>query len=493
MMIPPGNDDDINGDQIMAGSAEPDTTRAAIDRFHQILGKQDIAEATRRLLMREQCAVGLQVQGRPLTQVLRPRLISGTDHARVCSAGSLLAGALARLVGYALEDGEVGDHVREILALTPVETALATMSPPTDGDSSHSRLDGFLTTDRLVFVEFNPDSPAGTLTQEALAEIFAATPAMQAFTDEYRLQATSARQQIVDHLARAWTTGGIPGDGPHVAIVECGESKFSWEFNMLLAELHRQGLPAVICSTDDLHYDSTHRRLYTHDTDGHRHPITVIYRRALINDLLSRYGPAFTDHPLPRAWSAGACVMVNSFTSQLATKKSALTLFADPRISVMLSPQEAAAAQQHLPWTRLMRSGSTTYRGEEVDLSDFARAHRENLVLKPNDDYGGHGIACGWQTSDEDWQEALSHAMNDPHVIQERVAIPQARYPTWADDGLRMETYYESTDPFLFASTTHGCICRLSPTALLNVSAGGTCVPVFQVSPRPRSTGGVKP
>ncbi|MDQ3825127.1 MAG: hypothetical protein M3325_05035 [Actinomycetota bacterium] len=468
----------------MVRGAEPDITQAAIDRFHQILGEQDIAEATRRLLMREQYAVGLQVQGRPLTQVLRPRLISGTDHAWVCSVGSLLAGALQRLVGYALDDGEVGNRVRETLALSPVETALAAMSPPTEGDSPHSRLDGFFTSDQLIFVEFNPDSPAGPLTQEALAEIFAATPAMQAFIGDYRVQATSARQRIVENLMHAWTTGGMPGDGPQVAIVECGESQFDWEFTMLQAELHRQGIPAVICSTDDLHYDSTQSSLYAHDADGHRQPITVVHRRALINDLLSRYGPALIDHPLTRAWSAGACVMANSFTSQLATKKAALTLFSDPRTSIPLSPQEATAARQHLPWTRLIRPGPTTYHEQEIDLLTFARSHRERLVLKPNDDYGGHGIVCGWQTTDEDWQKALAHAMHDPHVIQERITIPQALYPTWADGTLRTEAHYESTDPFLFASTTHGCICRLSPTALINISAGGSCVPVFQVAPQ---------
>jgi hypothetical protein len=45
-MIPSYNGDQVDGDQVMAGSAEPDTTQAAIDRFHQILGKQDIAETT---------------------------------------------------------------------------------------------------------------------------------------------------------------------------------------------------------------------------------------------------------------------------------------------------------------------------------------------------------------------------------------------------------------------------------------------------------------
>ncbi len=483
-MTSPGNGDQGDGDQVKADTAQPDTTRAAIERFHEILGELDIAKATQRLLMREQRAVGLHTEGQPLTQILRPRLISGADHARVCSAGALLAQALQRLAGYALHDGELGEHVRQVLALTHVETTLATMSPPTDGHSPHSRLDGFLTADRLAFVEFNPDSPVGPLTQEALAEIFADTPAMQVFTGEYRVQATSARRRIVENLIHAWTTGAMPGDGPQVAIVECGESKFNWEFTMLQAELHRQKMPAVICSTDDLRYDSGQRRLYTHDAHGHRQPITVVLRRAVLSDLLSRYGAAFTDHPLARAWSAGACVMVNSFTSQLTTKKSALTLFADPRTSVMLSPQEATAAQQHLPWTRLVRPGPTTYHGQEIDLPAFARAHRERLVLKPNDAYGGQGVVCGWQTTNDDWQQALARAMREPHVIQERITIPEALYPTWADNSLRIEAYHESTDPFLFASTAHGCICRLSPTALINVSAGGTCVPVFQVAPR---------
>jgi hypothetical protein len=45
---------------------------------------------------------------------------------------------------------------------------------------------------------------------------------MQVFTGEYRVQATSARRRIVENLIHAWTTGAMPGDGPQVAIVECG-------------------------------------------------------------------------------------------------------------------------------------------------------------------------------------------------------------------------------------------------------------------------------
>jgi hypothetical protein len=483
-MTPSGSRDQTDGDEVIAASAQPDTTQAAIDWFHQILREPDTARATWRWLVREQRAAGLQTQGRLLTQVLRPRLISGAEHAWVCSAGSLLAGALQRLAGYALHKGELGDHIRQILAVTPVETALATMAPSTDGHSPHSRLDGFLTTSRLAFVEYNLHPPAGPLSQEALAEIFAATPAMQAFASDYRVEACPVRQQIAENLTHAWTSGGMPGNGPQIAIVECGKSKINCEFTMLLAELHRQGVPAVICSIDDLCYDPAQGDLYTRDPNGHRYPITVVYRRAVLSDLLSRYGAAFTDHPLTQAWSAGACIMINSFTSQLAHKKSALALLTDPRTSEVLSPQEATAAQQHLPWTRLVRPGPTTYHGQKIDLLAFARAHRKNLILKPNDNYGGHGTLCGWQTTDKDWEMALTRALNDPHVIQERVTIPEELYPTWVDEGLRIQAYYQGTDPFLFSSTAYGCICRLSQAAVTNVNAGGTVVPVFQVSPR---------
>jgi hypothetical protein len=253
---------------------------------------------------------------------------------------------------------------------------------------------------------------------------------------------------------------------------------------MLQAELHRHGVPAVICSTDDLHYEPDQDGLYTHETAGRRFQITIVYRRAVVRDLMSRYGAALIDHPLTRAWSAGGCAMANSFVSHLANKKSALGLLTDPRISDDLVTQELTAAQQHLPWTRLVRPGPTTYRGEEIDLLAFARAHRGSMILKPNDNYGGHGIVCGWHTTDDDWRAALNRAMSDPHVIQERITMPKALYPTWTDGALRVETYHESTDSFLFASNAHGCICRLSLTDLINVSTGGTYAPVFQVAPR---------
>ncbi|UQI45975.1 hypothetical protein M1P56_17830 [Streptomyces sp. HU2014] len=208
----------------------------------------------------------------------------------------------------------------------------------------------------------------------------------------------------------------------------------------------------------------------------------------MLGDLLARYGHALAAHPLTRAWAAGACVMVNPFTSHLAHKKSVLALLTDPAAGGLLPPSEAAAARDLVPWTRLVRAGPTTCpEGRRTGLLDLARARRAHLVLKPNDDYGGKGVLCGWETTDQAWHSALGRALLTPHVLQERVPLPTAPYPApypdLAGGRLRVREYAESTDPFLFGTDSPGCICRLSRTSLLNVSTGAAPVPVFLITP----------
>ena len=55
----------------------------------------------------------------------------------------------------------------------------------------------------------------------------------------------------------------------------------------------------------------------------------------------------------------------------------------------------------HIPWTRKFREEKTVTIGEEIDLVEWTRANANKLVLKPNDDYGGHGIYIGWNSTEQ--------------------------------------------------------------------------------------------
>ena len=50
------------------------------------------------------------------------------------------------------------------------------------------------------------------------------------------------------------------------------------------------------------------------------------------------------------------------------------------------------------PGRGIVRAEKTDYFGKEIDLIEYIRANRDKLVLKPNDDYGGHGIFIGWNS-----------------------------------------------------------------------------------------------
>jgi hypothetical protein len=113
-----------------------------------------------------------------------------------------------------------------------------------------------------------------------------------------------------------------------------------------------------------------------------------------------------------------------------------------------------------------------------VDLIDFARRNRARLVLKPNDDYGGQGVLLGWTVDQPTWERALDAALGSPHLLQERVPVPEEDYPTWsAEEGLRFTPRYVDADPCVFGDHALGCLTRIAATALLNVSAGGGSAP----------------
>ena len=78
-------------------------------------------------------------------------------------------------------------------------------------------------------------------------------------------------------------------------------------------------------------------------------------------------------------------------------------------------------------------------------------AHRDRLVLKPNDDYGGAGIVLGWEVDDADvGGRACDRALRRPYIVQERVAIcPRSRSRAWWTAGSSSVDRIVDTAPFV--------------------------------------------
>ncbi len=456
----------------------------AINHYHAILSDEALARATHEALTTGQREQNLYFGERPLVSVLRPRFLTGVQYDLLRSGVGAVAAALQRLGDALLAD----PSLRAGIALTAQEEALITRDPGYPHHSAHSRMDTFLTLDgsSLQFVEYNGESPAAIAYEDVLSELFATLPAMQVFAERYTWTPLPARQRLLDTLLDVWHSSG--GSGlPRIAILDWHGLPTRSEFLLFQRYFHEHGIEAAICSPDDLalrdgrlvatHFDAAE------PTGATEFPIDLVYKRVLTSELLTRYGTEALDHPLMRAYSAGAVCMVNSFRAKLLHKKAIFALLTDDALQDLFTPAERAAIAAHVPWTRLVRAGRTTYQGAIVDLLAFARRERERLVLKPNDEYGGKGVVIGWETTPADWDRALAEALQAPSILQERVTIAYEAYPAMIDGTLQFGRRLVDSDPFVFGTDVQGCLCRLSTVTLLNVTAGGgSTTPVFIVA-----------
>ncbi len=237
-----------------------------------------------------------------------------------------------------------------------------------------------------------------------------------------------------------------------------------------------RGYNALICSPDELEFDGN--KLYFHNIVA----IDIVYKRLLVNQYLCIMDeqPALLD-----AYRAGAICMVNSFRGKLVHKKAVFAVLTNEKYEALFNETELAAIRAHIPSTRKFRAESTINNGESIDLVEWTRTNSHKLVLKPNDDYGGHGIYIGWNSSESEWNDAIAAALADGDTwSQERVKTAKEMFPMVAEPALGF-TYAEQLvdlDPLLFNGVVGSAFTRLSLNELANVTAGGGMVPTFIIS-----------
>src|SRR4051812_45446991 len=116
--------------------------------------------------------------------------------------------------------------------------------------------------------------------------------------------------------------------------------------------------------------------------------------------------------------------MVNPFSCKPLHKKASLAVLTDERHAAMFTAAQRDVIARHVPWTGVVEERHTTREGRDIDLVPWIGDNREQLVLKPNDDYGGAGIVLGWEVDTATWEIAVTRALTQPYIVQERIALP---------------------------------------------------------------------
>ena len=414
---------------------------------------------------------------------LRPFFLCPEDEERVRPVAETIAELGERVATAAMTD-------RKLLAqfhLRPEEERLARLPSGFGRASTASRLDAFLLPDSLKFAEYNGESPAGAGYSESLGEIFSELPMMRRFFKSYETHGYLLSAKLLDALVMSYLDWGGTNKRPQIAIVDF-KSVPTWsEFQILKARFEKMGVPTLIAEPRELEFDG--KRL-----SARGKKIDLVYRRALVNDIVAH---AEECAALVRAYTANAVCVANSFRCKIPHVKAFFAVLTDERNNALFSYDEREVIKRHIPWSRVVKDESTAHHGEPVKLLEFIRKHREHLVLKPSDEYGGTGVTLGWETSESAWDAAIQTALSrtgaqageNCWIVQERIPIRREVFPFISANGkVEQRDMLVDFAPYLFRGKLSGYLTRLSATGLANVTSGGGQVPAFRVSRKSSSS-----
>lgn len=457
------------------GSVQPSRTPLSpIDVWHSLLRADvELTPAFCAELSAQMRAKRLTFGDRVHCPFLRPFFIDAADEARVRPVAETIAVLGERVVEAALASREILGQV----GLSAEEERLARIEPGYKLASTASRLDAFLLPDSLQFAEYNAESPAGLGYAETLAEVFRGLPIMARFEERFRVDSYPLSATILDALLASYKDWGGTSAKPVIAIVDWREVPTWSEFEILCERFEARGISALVSDPRDLVFDG--RAL---SAQGRK--IDLVYRRVLINDIVSH--PAECS-ALVRAYEARAVCVANTLRCKIPHKKAFFAVLTDEQNEKLFSAAEHKLIRQHVPWTRRVGDIHTMHNGNTIELLKYVRAHRENFVMKPNDEYGGTGVTLGWETEASAWDAAIQKALAEPQnawVVQERIKVRRETFPHADSQGsVTMRDMLVDFAPYLFRGKLAGYLCRLSATGLANVTSGGGQVPAFRVSP----------
>jgi hypothetical protein len=431
----------------------------AIAEYHDLLAAdRTLGPATFEKLRSAMRKKRLLYGERPIGIALRPHLLDQKKFGALTVAAEQVASALEKIAAAVVQNPKLMDEI----GMTEAERRMALVDPGFSTAGVTTRLDAFVCGDEVKFVESNAENPSSLSDQEELNRVLLELPVMANFARRYCLRQFSPVEELLRTLLsvyREWGGNGVP----NIAILDWKDLPTQSEFILLQEHFSAHGVPTIICSPDDLEYQNGQLRSGAVRID-------LVYKRVIIHEFLARFDDT---HPLIRAYVNHDVCLVNPFRCKIMHKKAVFEMLTDEQRQDWFTSSEKESIRNTVPWTRRVSDRKTMRKGRKVSLLEFIRRNRSRLVLKPNDDYGGHGVHFGAQLDERDWDNAIESALLADYIVQDALDLHPEVFPIFSETEWKLQPMFVDTNPFLFRGKVCGAMVRLSATPIVNVTSGG--------------------
>ena len=444
----------------------------AIARYHRILESEPYRDLRWVKNLQEQMeARQLSAGGRLLCPFLRPNFVTQKQYDSLVKTGEALVSAVDRMLKMALASPQLLSRMQ----LFPAEKMLAAIDPGYEMSEVSAQLDLQIQNGSLHVLQYNADALSGAAYAEGLSDLFYDCPPVKEFRRRYTLTRVGGKKPFLDALLKAYgmfraNTSGAKKN-PNIGILEMRPVTGRSEYEIFRDYFREAGFPTELVSPDQLEYRNGILRAGSEKNGPF--DIDLIYRRVSAQEFLMRFT---LNHPLVQAYRDRKVCVVNSFRSELSHKKAMFALLTDDNLTAKFPPNERRAITEHVPWTRVVKAGKTTYHDQTLELPDFIRENREKLVLRPNDEYSDLHSFIGYEHDEGSWARAIREAQRSPYVVQERVPPSRTVFPLMSYGHLEFKEMQVDVQPQAFLGKVAGCSSYLS-------SGPGTYSPASGIAP----------
>ncbi|MDX2733447.1 hypothetical protein [Streptomyces sp. PA03-2a] len=365
-----------------------------------------------------------------------------------------------------LFDGDLGAFARAV-GMTEAQTEVILRSQGAAA-TRMARTDLCVDDSGFKVVEVNMTSSLGGMDNGVMARALLEHPVLADFADRNGLGFADTAGELLHTMYTA--TGFDAQSRPVIAVADWpssylnGWGAFLEEF---CAHLRTLGADAHPCHIGQLDYRDGRVWL------GNR-AVDIIHRIFLAEDLLeSPEAPALMDQVVSAA-ATGQVKLFVPLDAELYASKTTLAMLSDEDNRHLFSAEELAVLDRILPWTRTVRPGTVTLEsGEAVELLDYARANRHDLVLKPTVLHGGNGVVLGWDVTEENWAAHLDAALSNLYVLQRRIRPVTELFP---DENGQLQPWLTVWGVFTTTRGFAGVLARGTPLeaniGVVNVTNG---------------------
>lgn len=425
--------------------------------------------ASRERAVKEIEGSDIRAYGAPVEFSYVPYVFGYEDVAFLEDVSATTHRLLSKVITRYIEDAEY----RKLFGFSPELERLILLPCPYEEKLPMARFDIFLDDRDLSykFCEFNTDG-SGAMSRDAeCGRALMAGETFKRFSESHHLEQFNLFDSWVAAFMDTYRSCGRFPDDPVVAITDFEESGVMSDFVRFIAAFERAGILARFVDVRSFVYEDGK---LIDPSDGT--VINAIYRRSVTSEMLQH--PGECDAFIQATADMNVCT-IGHFRTTVVHSKMVSVVLHDQATQAFLTEDERAFVEAHVPRTYRLRS-------DQKALIAEVKAEKDLWIIKPEDDYGAHGVFAGIDHSVEEWSRIVADRVDAGYIVQEyylprTVRLMPARLPL-DGDACRIEDWHTMPGLYTYNGKLAGVYSREGREGVIALDHGGLVSPAFRIT-----------